>query len=110
MIRGFIIGRIEENSTVIVRAIGPSLADAGITNFLQDPVLELHDTNGAIVKSNDNWMESPDQQAIIAAGLAPTEEKESALLATLAPGDYTGIVRRVDNTTDIGLVEIYNLQ
>ena len=109
MIGGFIIGRIEENSSVILRAIGPSLTALGVAGALQDPVLELHDENGAIIKSNDNWMDSPDQQAIIDHGLAPTEEKESALLAMLSSGAYTAIVRGVGGTTGVSLVEAYHL-
>ena len=111
MIGGFIIGGAGgTTTTVIARAIGPSLAGGDITNPLQDPKLELHNSEGTIIASNDNWMNSPDKQAIIDAGLAPTEDKESALLATLAPGGYTAIVRGVNNTTGVGLVETYNLQ
>ena len=110
MIGGFIVGPTGvENATVVVRAIGPSLESAGVTGALQDPTLELHDSDGAIIASNDNWMDSPDKQTIIDDNLAPTNDKESALLATLAPGAYTAIVRGALDTTGVGLVEVYNL-
>jgi pimeloyl-ACP methyl ester carboxylesterase len=110
MIGGFIIGGGGGgNSTIVVRGIGPSLTAGGVAGALQDPTLELHDSNGAIIASNDDWMDSADKQAIIDDGLAPTNDKESALLATLAPGAYTAIVGGVNNTTGVGLVEAYNL-
>jgi len=110
MIGGFIVGPTGvENATVVVRAIGPSLESAGVTGALQDPTLELHDSDGAIIASNDNWMDSPDKQTIIDDNLAPTNDKESALLATLAPGAYTAIVRGALDTTGVGLVEVYSL-
>ena len=111
MIGGFIVGGgTGGSSTVVVRAIGPSLTPAGVANPLQDPVLELHDSEGAIIASNDNWMDSPDHQLIIDSGLAPANDKESALLATLAPGAYTAIVGGINNDTGVGLVEAYTLQ
>jgi hypothetical protein len=112
MIGGFIIGGADAGTTTTVaaRAIGLSLAALGIANSLQDPTLELHDSSGAIVASNDDWMNSPDKQTIIDVGLAPTKDKESALLATLTPGGYTAIVPGKNNTTGVGLVEAYNLQ
>ena len=111
MIGEFIVGGgTGGSSTVVVRAIGPSLTPAGVANPLQDPVLELHDSEGAIIASNDNWMDSPDHQLIIDSGLAPPNDKESALLATLAPGAYTAIVGGINNGTGAGLVEAYSLQ
>jgi hypothetical protein len=111
MIGGFILGGGGGgNSTIVVRGIGPSLTTGGVAGALQDPTLELHDSNGAIIASNDDWMDSPDKQTIIDDGLAPTNDKESALLATLAPGAYTAIVRGVNDTTGVALVEAYNLQ
>ena len=107
MIGGFILGG---DSTIVVRGIGPSLIALGVAGALEDPTLELHDSSGAIIASNDNWMDSPDKQTIIDDGLAPTNDKESALLATLAPGAYTAIRRGVNNTTGVALVEAYNLQ
>ena len=109
MIGGFIVGD-GSDSTVVVRGIGPSLADAGVAGALQDPTLELHNSNGDLVESNDDWGDSPDKQQIIDVGLNPTEENESALLATLMPGAYTGILRGDNNTLGVGLVEVYHLQ
>jgi hypothetical protein len=90
---------------IIVRAIGPSLPLPGA---LGDPTLELHDGNGALIASNDNWRS--DQEAeIIATGLPPSNDLESALVRNLAPGNYTAIVRGVNSTTGIALVEAYGL-
>ena len=110
MIGGFIIGgHGEADGKVIVRAIGPSLAALGIPNVLPDPTLELHNGNGAIVASNDNWRDTQEAE-IQAAGLAPTNDNESAIVATLPDGGYTAIVRGKNNGTGIGLVEVYSLQ
>jgi len=94
---------------VIVRAIGPSLVNHGITNPLQNPTLELHDHTGAVIASNDNWMNAPNKQEIINSGLAPSNNLESAILTSLNPGAYTAIVRGVNNGTGIALVEGYDL-
>jgi len=85
------------------------LAQHGITNPLQDPMLDLYDGNGMRVGSNDNWMDAPNKQDIINSGLAPTNNLESAILMTLSPGNYTGIVRGVNNGTGVALVEGYVL-
>jgi hypothetical protein len=104
MIGGFIVlGTEDEN--VIVRAIGPSLP---VTGKLEDPILELHDADGAILASNDNWRDTQ-EQAIEATGIPPTDDAESAIVSTLAPGNYTAIVRGVGNTTGVALVEAYSL-
>jgi hypothetical protein len=109
MIGGFILGPTGTTgaSSVVVRAIGPSLPVAGA---LQDPSLELRDINGDLVASNDNWMDGADHQQIADKNLAPTQDKESALLAIPSPGNYTAIVRGVGSTTGVGLVEVYHLQ
>ncbi len=112
LIGGFIAGN--GLTKVIVRAIGPTLVDSGITNPLQDPTLELKDINGVTVRSNDNWKLREDgssQQAEIeATTIPPTNDLESALVQTLAPGNYTAIVRGVSNATGIAVVEVYNLR
>src|SRR5206468_1044572 len=91
---------------VIVRAIGPSLP---VPEPLDDPTLELHDGNGALIASNDNWRS--DQEAeIIATGIPPTNDMESAIVRNLPPGAYTAIVRGTNNTTGVALVEVYSLQ
>lgn len=90
---------------LIVRAIGPSLPVSG---SLADPTLELHDGNGTLVASNDNWRS--DQEAeIIATGIPPTNDLESAIVQNLNPGSYTAVVRGKNNTTGVGLVEAYAL-
>jgi hypothetical protein len=96
-------------ATVLLRAIGPSLTNFGVPNALQDPTLELHDGNGALMASNDNWRS--DQEAeILATTIAPTNDLESAILQTLPPGAYTAIVRGKNNSTGVALVEAYALQ
>ncbi|MGH8093180.1 MAG: matrixin family metalloprotease [Chthoniobacterales bacterium] len=107
MIGGFIIGGADATK-VLVRAIGPSLAAKGIVQPLLDPVLELHDGSGALISTNDNWR-STQQAEIIATGIPPTDDRESAIVATLQPGSYTAIVRGQNNTTGVSLVEVYNL-
>jgi hypothetical protein len=108
LIGGFIIGGTDPTS-VIIRALGPSLAAAGITNFLPDPVLELHDINGALIGTNDNW-QSNQKQEIIATGLPPTDASEAAIVATLPPGNYTAVVHDAQSATGVGLVDAYNLE
>jgi hypothetical protein len=96
-------------ASVVIRAIGPSLTNAGVPNALQDPTLELHDSNGALISFNDNWRDSQQAADITAKGLAPTSDLESAIFATLPPGAYTAIVRGKGNMTGVALVEAYEL-
>jgi hypothetical protein len=111
MIGGFILGPTSNDaSSIVVRAIGPSLASVGVANPLQDPTLELRNGDGTLIASNDNWMDSSNKQTIIDNGLAPTNDNESALLAIPAPGNYTAIVSGKNNTTGVALVEVYALQ
>ena len=107
MIGGFIIGG-SEPTTVLVRALGPSLSDSGVTGVLVDPLLELHDSNGNTTL-DDNWR-SDQAPAISASGLAPGNDVESVIEATLVPGAYTAIVRGNAETSGVALVEVYNLQ
>lgn len=114
MIGGVIVGPDNAdpaNATVVVRAIGPSLANAvpPVTGALGDPFLELHNGDGDIIQTNDNWMDGADEAAIDALGLAPTDPMESAVLANLIPGAYTAIVKGVDDTTGVGLVEVFHV-
>lgn len=95
-----------EPTNFIVRAIGPSLP---LTGSLADPALELHDSNGATIASNDNWKDTQEAE-IEAAKLAPTSDLESAIAATLTPGAYTAIVRGDNNNTGLALVEVYQLE
>lgn len=108
LIGGFIVSG-NQGKQVVVRGIGPSLAGFGIAGPLSDPTLELHDGAGTLISSNDNWADGPDAAAIQARGLAPSQQAESALLATLGPGNYTAIVRGINNTTGVALVEVYDL-
>jgi hypothetical protein len=118
MIGGFIV----QGSTprrVVIRAIGPELGAPpyNIPNALANPTLELHNGSGALIASNDNWMTTilggiitRDQvQDIRDSGHAPTDPRESAIIATLPPGNYTAIVRGVNSTIGVGLVEVYDL-
>ena len=110
LIAGFIVGGTGPiGNKVVVRAIGPSLSTAGITDALQDPVLELRDASGVLIASNDNWKDTQ-QTDITNTNLAPTNDKESAILTNLLGGSYTAIVRGVGNTTGTAVVEVYNLQ
>jgi PKD repeat protein len=107
MIAGFIITG-SATQKVIVRAIGPSLSVPG---KLEDPTLELHDQNGAVLDSNDNWIDSPNKQAIIDSTVAPTNDLESAIIATLpsSGAQYTAIVRGVNTTTGVAVVDVFAL-
>jgi Matrixin/Putative Ig domain len=107
MIGGFIVGG-DQPTSVIVRALGPTLTDLGVTGALADPTLELHDGNGAIIAQNDNW-KSTQQLAIQNSGYSPPKDAEAVVLATLQPGNYTAIVRGQNNTSGVALVEVYNL-
>ena len=116
-IAGFIIhsdpGVSTGSKTVLLRGLGPSLKVNGVPvpGRLADPFLELHDANGTLIERNDNWMNSPEKSAIIATGLAPTDPRESAILRTLLSGaNYTAVLRGENNTTGIGLVEVYDLE
>ena len=104
LIGGFIIAGTESKK-VLLRAIGPSLPLGGV---LANPILELHDGAGLLLASNDNWMDSPNKQEIIDSMLPPPKDLESAILTPLDPGLYTAIVRGVNNTTGIALVEAYD--
>ncbi len=94
---------------VLIRAIGPSLPLAG---KMENPTLELRDQNGGLLQANDNWIDSPNKQAIIDTTIPPTNDFESAIIADLPANDasYTAIVRGVNDTTGIALVEVYALQ
>lgn len=98
----------ETAQEVIVRAIGPSLSFPGV---LEDPILELRDANGAIVRANDNWRTGGQEAEIIATTIPPTHDFESAIISTLPANNasYTAIVRGINNTTGIAVVEVYAL-
>jgi hypothetical protein len=110
LIGGFILGPDGggPSSTILARAIGPSLVEAEVAGPLEDPEIELYDSNGASMAFNDNWKDSQETQ-IEATGLAPQNDQESAILQTLAAGPYTAIVRGANTTSGVALVEIYRL-
>ena len=116
MIGGFIVQGTEPKR-VIIRAIGPELGQFGVPDPLQDPTLELHDGTGALIGRNDNWQTTiiggvitHDQvQEIQDSGYAPGDGRESAIIADLPAGNYTAIVRGVNSTTGVALVEVYDL-
>ena len=110
MIGGLIVGggTGAGSARVLVRALGPSLNNSGIHGALPDTTLELHSENGATIASNDNWKDT--QQADIeATTIPPLNNLESAIVSSLAPGNYTAIVRGKGDVTGVGLVEVYNL-
>jgi hypothetical protein len=88
-------------------AKGPSIGS--FPGRMSDPTLELHASDGSLITSNDNWKDSPDRAQIEASGLQPADDRESAILRTLAPGAYTGVLAGKDNSTGIALIEIYDL-
>jgi hypothetical protein len=109
VIAGFILGGNSGDDRIVVRGIGPSLTAAGVANALANPTLELHDTNGAILVANNNWQDDPAQAAeLTAAGLAPANNLESGIAATLPPGLYTALLAGVNAGTGVGLVEVYD--
>jgi hypothetical protein len=109
LIGGFIVGGSAlANNAVVARALGPSLTAGGVSNPLADPVLELHDSSGAIVAVNNNWQDAHSTQ-ITASGLAPADPLESAIYATLPTGNYTAVVRSGDQATGIAVVEVYSV-
>lgn len=116
MIGGFVVQGTQPKN-VIIRAIGPELSQHGVPDFLADPTLELHNANGTLIASNNDWQHTiiggiitqNQVQAIQSSGHAPTDPSESAIIANLRPGNYTAIVRGVNNTVGVALVEVYDL-
>jgi hypothetical protein len=115
MIGGFILGGSKTGSKVVVRALGPSLIEAGIQQALSDPTLEVRNKDGVLVTSNDDWKidqatGASQEAAIRATGVPPDKDQESALVHTFAPGNYTAIVAGKGGAVGVALVEIYNVQ
>ncbi len=108
LIGGFIVGA-GSSGRVAVRALGPSLKNFGISSALADPILELHDGNGATIRTNDSWLTDPGATELLAAGLSPGNANEAAILSALAPGAYTAVVRGDGVSSGVALVEAYNL-
>jgi len=112
MIGGFTLGNNNTATNIAVRALGPSLSSFGLSDLLGDPTLELHNANGTLMISNDDWQSDPVSAAqLIANGLAPSNSKESAIFAAFAPpGQFTAVVAGKNGAVGIALVEIYNLK
>lgn len=114
VIGGFIVGgglgtNGDGSAKIVVRGMGPSLTQAGVPVALQDPTIELHDGNGTTIGANDDWRQNQANELQM-AGLAPGDDRESAILTTLTQGNYTAILRGKTNMTGVGLVEVYNIQ
>ena len=115
MIGGFILGGADAGSRVLIRALGPSLANSGVRGVLLNPTLALHDSNGVLIASNDDWtideQTGQSQEAEIRASTIPPDgDSESALLVRVAPGAYTVVVAGKEGGTGVGLIEVYNLK
>jgi len=108
LISGFIIGDVG-SSTVVVRAIGPSLAAYGLSGVLSDPTLTIYDSAGSVIASNDNWQDDNHATDVQRNGLAPSNALESALVLHLPAGAYTAVVRGANGGTGVGLAEVYTL-
>ena len=107
MIGGFIITG-DAPKRVAVRGMGPVLARFGVSNFVADPVLELRNSSGVLIRGNDNWKD--DQRTEIEGTFfEPGDERESVIVETLEPGDYTALLTGKDQSTGLSLVEIYDL-
>ena len=107
-IAGFIIFGSEPKK-VILRGIGPSLSEAGVAGALADPVLDLHGSRGELIGTNNDWKEDNQETDIRASGLAPRDDREAAIVATLAAGAYTVVLHGRDQADGVGLVEVYDL-
>lgn len=109
LIAGFIVGG-NQPKKILVRGIGPSLANFGISNFLANPTLELHDGAGQLMAFNNDWRTDHEPQ-IIATGVPPTNDLEAAIIATLpaANASYTAVLRGFNAGTGMGVVEVYDL-
>jgi hypothetical protein len=108
MIGGFIVTGTEPK-TVIVRGIGPSLSPLGVQGALSDPVIEVHGPSGQLLGRNDDWRDADTRQQIVGSGLEPSNNSESASWGILEPGAYTVIVRGANDSTGVGLFEVYDL-
>jgi hypothetical protein len=109
VIGGFIITG-NTSKDVVVRGLGPSLVNSNVpaATLLNNPFLELHGPNGSLITSNDDWITSPQRSQFEGTVFQPTDNRESVILATLQPGNYTAILSGVGQTTGIGLVEVYD--
>ena len=109
LIAGFITSGANISTDVVVRGLGPTLAQFGVSGALADPVVTLVDGNGTVIQSNNDWKNTQQAAAIQKSGFAPPNDVEAAILATVLPGNYTAILSGNAGATGIGLVEIYKL-
>ncbi|MFT4821603.1 MAG: hypothetical protein ACI9PN_002470, partial [Candidatus Azotimanducaceae bacterium] len=107
LIGGVIIGGTE-TKTLTFRALGPSMEALGVAGAIADPVLELLDVNGVLIATNDNWQDDVNVSQL-RADLQPTDTREAVLTRTLTPGNYTAIVRGVNSTVGVGIIEVFDL-
>jgi hypothetical protein len=108
LIGGFIVGDVD-SATVVVRALGPSLGNFGVSQPLSDPILTIYDSKGSVVASNDNWLDDVNWIDVRKNTLSPIDQRESALVLHLPPGAYTAVVRGANGAAGNALVEIYDL-
>jgi len=109
VIAGFLLGNNSGVTRIVIRGIGGSLVLFGVAGALANPTLELRNEDGALMASNDNWEDDPAQAAeLVAAGLAPTDPRESGIAINLGPGQYTALLAGQGNTTGVGVVEVYD--
>jgi hypothetical protein len=108
LVSGFIVGDVG-SATVVVRALGPSLASGGVSGVLDDPILTIYDINGSTIAGNDNWQDNINSPDVEKNGLAPTNPLESAIVLHLPAGAYTAVVSGAVDSNGIGLVEVYDL-
>ena len=108
LISGFIIGDVD-SATVVVRALGPTLATYDVSGVLSDPTLTIYDSTGSVIASNDNWQDDPNASLVQKNGLTPPNALESALVLQLPAGAYTAVVRGANGATGNALVEVYHL-
>ena len=108
LIAGFIVTG-SQSKRVLLRGIGPSLTQFGVAGALANPILTFYDSTNQPIASNNNWKDSPDRQAIIDTGIAPTNDAESAMVVSVPPGAYTAVLAGVGGSTGIGVIEVYDL-
>ena len=108
MIGGFIVGGGATSPRVLIRGIGPSLASF-VPNALANPMLELRNADGSLIRSNNNWRDSQEEE-IKNTTISPSHNLEAAIIATVPNGNYTAVLRGVNNRTGVAVVEVYNLQ